>query len=100
MKAIKHVLTERYYLWEDAYALASQDPEIDLSGDGEAHKPPYEELDNNYMVEEQVAAGPGEQKDGAATEAGLGPERGSEYTQADPSTLPANHKGGEQSQKL
>ena len=31
MKSIKHTLTERWYLWEDARALAEKDPEIDLS---------------------------------------------------------------------
>ncbi|KAI1430232.1 mitochondrial 39-S ribosomal protein L47 (MRP-L47)-domain-containing protein [Xylaria sp. FL1777] len=31
MRAIKHALTERWYLWEDARTLAEADPEIDLS---------------------------------------------------------------------
>ncbi|KAI0098222.1 mitochondrial 39-S ribosomal protein L47 (MRP-L47)-domain-containing protein [Nemania sp. FL0031] len=31
MWAIKHALTERWYLWEDARKLAETDPEIDLS---------------------------------------------------------------------
>ncbi|KAI1306866.1 mitochondrial 39-S ribosomal protein L47 (MRP-L47)-domain-containing protein [Xylaria venustula] len=31
MRAIKHALTERWYLWEDARALAETDPEIDLN---------------------------------------------------------------------
>lgn len=30
MRAIKHVLTERYYVWEDARKLAAEDPEINL----------------------------------------------------------------------
>ncbi len=39
MRGIKHVLTERYYAWEDAVALAEKDPEIDLSGNGPAYTP-------------------------------------------------------------
>ncbi|KAI0406133.1 mitochondrial 39-S ribosomal protein L47 (MRP-L47)-domain-containing protein [Xylaria palmicola] len=31
MRAIKHALTERWYLWEDARKLAATDPEIDLN---------------------------------------------------------------------
>ncbi|KAI1351360.1 mitochondrial 39-S ribosomal protein L47 (MRP-L47)-domain-containing protein [Xylaria sp. FL0043] len=31
MRSIKHALTERWYLWEDARRLAETDPEIDLS---------------------------------------------------------------------
>lgn len=39
MKSIKHVLTERYYLWEDAFELAAQDKQINLSGQGEVYSP-------------------------------------------------------------
>lgn len=39
MARIKHVLTERFYTWEDAVALAQTDPEIDLSGNGPAFRP-------------------------------------------------------------
>ncbi|KAK5628383.1 hypothetical protein RRF57_004098 [Xylaria bambusicola] len=42
MKAIKHTLTERWYLWEDARALAETDPEIDLSN----AKSPYTPQDS------------------------------------------------------
>lgn len=38
-RAIKHVLTERYYSWEDARELAKGDPEVDLSGEGPAFTP-------------------------------------------------------------
>ncbi|OBT52028.1 hypothetical protein VE04_07427 [Pseudogymnoascus sp. 24MN13] len=38
-RAIKQVLTERYYSWEDARKLAAGDPEVDLSGEGPAHTP-------------------------------------------------------------
>lgn len=48
MKAIKHALTERYYVWEDARAIAATDPEIDLSGEGNPYTP------RGYMEEEEV----------------------------------------------
>ena len=38
-RAIKHVLTERYYAWQDAAAIAKDDPEVDLSGMGPAYTP-------------------------------------------------------------
>lgn len=60
MKAIKHVLTERFYLWEDARRLAENDPEINLSGEGEAYTPlaGYENMEegNKYLAEEVEAA--------------------------------------------
>ncbi|KAK2040290.1 MRP-L47-domain-containing protein [Colletotrichum somersetense] len=60
MKAIKHVLTERFYVWEDARKLAEEDPEVDLSGEGEAYTPlsAYEEdlTSNKYLAEEAEAA--------------------------------------------
>ncbi|KKA27358.1 hypothetical protein TD95_003208 [Thielaviopsis punctulata] len=39
MKRIKATLTERYYLWEDARKTAENDPEINLSGTGDAYIP-------------------------------------------------------------
>lgn len=39
MRGIKHVLTERFYAWEDARKLAEQDPEIDLSNPENPYKP-------------------------------------------------------------
>lgn len=50
MKAIKHALTERYYVWEDARTIAATDPEIDLSGEGNPYTP------RGYMEEEVVVA--------------------------------------------
>lgn len=38
-KAIRHVLTERYYAWSEARELAENDPEVDLSGNGPAYTP-------------------------------------------------------------
>lgn len=41
MRAIKEVLTERWYTWEDARKVAEKDSEIDLNADLEspAYKP-------------------------------------------------------------
>ncbi|KAK4193934.1 mitochondrial 39-S ribosomal protein L47 (MRP-L47)-domain-containing protein [Podospora australis] len=50
MRGIKHVLTERLYAWEDAVALAKNDPEIDLSGNGPAFTP------TQYLEDEPVSA--------------------------------------------
>ena len=41
-RAIKHVLTERFYAWQEARQLASQDPEIDLTA---VNKPAYKSED-------------------------------------------------------
>jgi large subunit ribosomal protein L47 len=38
-RAIKQVLTERYYSWRDAEAIAKDDPEVDLSGNGPTYTP-------------------------------------------------------------
>lgn len=36
--AIKHVLTERFYAWEDALELAKNDPEIVIDGNSARYK--------------------------------------------------------------
>lgn len=38
-RGIKHVLTERYYAWQDARKVALNDNEVDLSGNGPAYTP-------------------------------------------------------------
>lgn len=38
-RAIKQVLTERYYSWRDAEVVARNDPEIDFSGNGPLFTP-------------------------------------------------------------
>ena len=38
-RAIKQVLTERYYSWRDAETIAKDDAEIDLSGNGPVYTP-------------------------------------------------------------
>lgn len=41
-KRIRYVLTERYYAWEEAREIAETDPEVNLSGVGQAYVPVYE----------------------------------------------------------
>lgn len=84
MKAIKHVLTERYYLWEDAYQKAHEDPEIDLSGKGQAYTPSYERGEGEFLVEE-----PQDKAGEAASQGNI-----------DPSTIPAEGKAQEQASKV
>ncbi|KAK0735892.1 mitochondrial 39-S ribosomal protein L47 (MRP-L47)-domain-containing protein [Apiosordaria backusii] len=53
MRGIKHVLTERFYAWEDAVKLAENDPEVNLSGKGKAFTPKeYLEEEEGVAVEE------------------------------------------------
>ncbi|CRK25351.1 hypothetical protein BN1723_003258, partial [Verticillium longisporum] len=96
MQGIKHVLTERYYLWEDARELAKNDPEIDLSGNGEAYQPSYERGEDHLVAEpsEATLEEATRKTDAAASTANV------EGVQIDPSTLPAGDKAPVQSQKL
>ncbi|KAI2624369.1 MRP-L47-domain-containing protein [Hypoxylon sp. NC1633] len=76
MKAIKHTLTERFYLWEDARQLAESDPEIDLTNSSRPFNP------HSYLEEETQT-----------TEAVEGQKDESENLpaeKAEPSTLPPN----------
>ena len=90
MVAIKHALTERFYAWEDAVKLAEDDPEVDLSGNGN----PYTPLE--YLEEEEVV----EEPEGRVESRGNSEERVStggegakaadvEGTGVDPSALPS-----------
>ncbi|KAI1775254.1 MRP-L47-domain-containing protein [Hypoxylon cercidicola] len=76
MKAIKHTLTERFYLWEDARKLAETDPEIDLSN----YRQPF--TPSSYLDEDvrnaEPSEGQAETPETPATE------------KVDPSTLPPN----------
>ncbi|KAI1090136.1 MRP-L47-domain-containing protein [Rostrohypoxylon terebratum] len=65
MKRIRHVLTERFYLWEDARALAVSDPEINLADTTRPYNPSvyYEE-----QSEEPVAESSGTSAEQSATE--------------------------------
>jgi large subunit ribosomal protein L47 len=38
-RAIKQVLTERYYSWRDAEIISKEDPEINPSGEGPTYVP-------------------------------------------------------------
>lgn len=51
MKSIRHVLTERYYLWEDAVKLAKEDPEINLSGTGQVYTPQEFLMEDDHVEE-------------------------------------------------
>lgn len=42
-RAIKHVLTERWYAWEDARKVAQKDPEINMRARGK--EPVYDPKD-------------------------------------------------------
>ncbi|KAL2061640.1 hypothetical protein VTL71DRAFT_7017 [Oculimacula yallundae] len=60
-RAIKQVLTERYYSWQQAEQLAKTDPEIDLSGQGQLYNPQlfeeeYEEGSFESEKEPEVAS--------------------------------------------
>ncbi|OIW32153.1 MRP-L47-domain-containing protein [Coniochaeta ligniaria NRRL 30616] len=89
MKSIRHVLTERYYLWEDALDLAKEDPEINLSGEGQVYTP------EEFLVEEDHVEEVS-QEEFEKLKAGELPEsleQGEKKTDlaaaVDPSTLPA-----------
>jgi len=41
MKAIRHVLTERWYAWENARVAAMEDEEVDLYADSEQGESAY-----------------------------------------------------------
>ena len=51
-RAIKQVLTERYYSWEDARKIAVNDPEVDLSGEGPAYTPSEDVFEDEMIAEE------------------------------------------------
>jgi large subunit ribosomal protein L47 len=95
MKAVKHVLTERFYLWEDARALADNDPEIDLHSTGAPYTP------SDYLeAAEAVAEG---ETEALATEGGQHQShesvKGLEQSGAekvDPSTLPSKPSESQQ----
>ncbi|KAK1779133.1 mitochondrial 39-S ribosomal protein L47 (MRP-L47)-domain-containing protein [Copromyces sp. CBS 386.78] len=71
MRGIKHVLTERFYAWEDAVKLAEQDPEIDLSDPENPYKP------SSFLEAEEKTEGV------EASEA-------QPTTEIDPSTIPSS----------
>ncbi|KAI1646049.1 MRP-L47-domain-containing protein [Daldinia loculata] len=85
MKSIKHALTERYYVWEDARKLAETDPEIDLANTNRPYTP------SSYFDEDVKEAEPVEEQKEVQQEASSEQQEGSEKSAAenvDPSTLP------------
>ncbi|KAH8889771.1 hypothetical protein GQ53DRAFT_747992 [Thozetella sp. PMI_491] len=100
MRGIKHVLTERFYTWEDAVKLAEDDPEVDLSGEGTPFTP-SEYLENEGLddVREEELTGEErkaleEARDSETREdkehtAGQG-QKSQGITELDPSTIPAS----------
>jgi large subunit ribosomal protein L47 len=74
-RAIKQVLTERFYSWQDAQVLVKDDPEIDLSGDG----PVYNPVD---FIEEDAV------KEGAEFEGKEAPKQQAEVTPEEPKAKP------------
>jgi large subunit ribosomal protein L47 len=58
-RAIKQVLTERYYSWRDAEVIARDDPEIDLSGNGPVFTPSeFVEEEPEQEVSDELEARP------------------------------------------
>ncbi|KAM4056817.1 mitochondrial 39-S ribosomal protein [Hirsutella rhossiliensis] len=73
MRRIKHTLTERFYLWQDANDVAKSDPEIDLeAANGKVYKPSEYE---DEIPEPDSWSKPGRRADGnAATSQGREPD--------------------------
>jgi large subunit ribosomal protein L47 len=57
-RAVKQVLTERFYSWRDAEAIAQNDPEINFSGDGPVYVP-SDFVEEDVMEEEKFDAAEG-----------------------------------------
>jgi len=53
-RAIKQVLTERYYSWRDAEVIAKEDPEINYSGEGPVYLP--RDLEEEVVPEQEAEA--------------------------------------------
>ena len=49
-RAIKHVLTERYYAWHEAKEVAKLDTEVNLTGHGPAYNPMIFEVWGQFLV--------------------------------------------------
>lgn len=71
-RAIKHVLTERYYTWQDAVEVATNDPEINFEGgEGNVYTPSAYEDDVNVAewTQPEAESEAAKQIDPVATEA-------------------------------
>ncbi|KAI3318637.1 MRP-L47-domain-containing protein [Xylariaceae sp. AK1471] len=87
MRSIKHALTERWYLWEDARKLAEKDPEVDLSNTQSPFTP------KDYLEEQEIAL-EGNNQDQPAEQAPSGfmaeEPRVTKPDDVDPSTISPN----------
>jgi len=94
-KAIRHVLTERFYAWEDARKLAETDSEVNLSGRGPAFTPgEYLEEEALESEEAEEAAAPGAEGEAKVVE--TTEEVTKETTPAtDPAVIPESKAQGE-----
>ncbi len=98
MRSIKHVLTERFYLWEDAVKLAETDPEVDLTGTGQPFTPStYLEGEEGEEVVEgtsegQAAEGQAVEGQAAETAQETTERKAEEPAAADPVAIPAASK--------
>jgi large subunit ribosomal protein L47 len=72
-RAIKQALTERYYAWRDAEAIAKDDPEIDLSGNGPIYTP--SEFFEEAELEETGSESQLKLEQPASLETGVKPEQ-------------------------
>ncbi|KAI1437194.1 mitochondrial 39-S ribosomal protein L47 (MRP-L47)-domain-containing protein [Xylaria sp. CBS 124048] len=89
MKSIKHTLTERWYLWEDARKLAEEDPEIDLNDKKKPYKPKedyFEERADALETSDQPQSAQPQTPSGFMTEESSTPKL--ELDGVDPSTVP------------
>ncbi|KAI5926140.1 MRP-L47-domain-containing protein [Camillea tinctor] len=89
MKSIKHALTERFYLWEDARVLAENDSEIDL-GNTEQPYMPGRYLEESAAPEEGEGEGEGVASEGHEGEAKISTSQAEKEAgiEIDPTTLP------------
>ena len=87
MRAIKHILTERFYAWEDAVKLAEEDPEIDLSGEGNPYTP-AEYLEDEVLEGETAEAQEQEQ------------ENKQKSANVDPSTIPSPDRTSQEAPRV
>jgi large subunit ribosomal protein L47 len=87
MTSIRHALTERWYLWEDARRLAESDPEIDLSNISKPFMPMsyFEDEHSNGQPEELT------QPDFMAEQPGT-----TKPEDIEPATLPPENKESQQ----
>ncbi|KAI1344617.1 MRP-L47-domain-containing protein [Xylariaceae sp. FL0016] len=92
MRSIKHTLTERFYVWEDARKLAEEDPEIDLNNTEVPFRPSYmEEIFEETDTHNSEALEPAKDEN-PRPEAQLSTEEGIE-----PSTMPPKSSESQQS---